>query len=120
MAKKTEPQPVRVTLKDGTVKLDPPTLDCRRNGKTKHTLTWERHPDSEPFKFVDCYVAPIDKIKVDKKKNVITARNRIKKKRGTNEWHYVLVLKDNSGKTHRSLGAGPSITGGRGVIRNED
>jgi hypothetical protein len=120
MARK-KPPPVKVTLReDGTIDLDPPTLTCRRKGKTKHKITWERDDAGEEFSFVDCYVAPIDRIRVDGKKNRVTARNRIRKKSGTNEWHYVLVLKDKSGKVHRSVGVGPSITGGRGVIRNED
>ena len=120
MAKREKSPPVKVMLtKEGSVVLDPPTLDCPRKGKTKHRLEWVRDEAGQEFTFVDFYVAPIDKIKVDKKKNTITARNRIRKKSGANEWHYVIVLKDKDGKLHRSVGVGPAITGGRGVIRNE-
>ena len=110
MAKREKSPPVKVMLtKEGSVVLDPPTLDCPRKGKTKHRLEWVRDEAGQEFTFVDFYVAPIDKIKVDKKKNTITARNRIRKKSGANEWHYVIVSLRDAAPVLRSF----SIRDGR-------
>jgi hypothetical protein len=111
---------VAVTLDDGNVTFNCPTLTVRRKGKTSHTITWVPSGEGEPFRFICLHFldadAPMSDIKVNKKK--ITCKDKIKSGVKGDDWPYVVAVMDDHGGTHSS-GTGLSGEGGRGVIRNE-
>lgn len=104
----------------GTVQLQPPTEIKKRNGKTKHTVTWKRGKGQE-FVLVGVNIDDPDGVfetpKI--KDKTITVVDNIKKGSATADYTYTLHVRTPDGKVHPSRGPGPELESGRGVIRNE-
>ena len=104
----------------GTVQLQPPTEIKKRNGKTKHTVTWKRGKGQD-FVLIGVNIdAPDGVFETPKiKDKTITVVDNIKKGSGTVDYTYTLFVRTPDGKVHSSGGPGSELESGRGVIRNE-
>jgi hypothetical protein len=112
---------ITVTLDDaGTVQLQPPTEIKKRNGKTKHTVTWKRGKGQD-FVLIGVNIdAPDGVFETPKiKDKTITVVDNIKKGSATVDYTYTLFVRTPDGKVHSSDGPSPELESGRGVIRNE-
>jgi hypothetical protein len=104
----------------GTVQLDPPTETKKRNGKTKHTVTWKRGTGQDFVLIgvnIDAPDGVFDTPRI--KDKTITVVDNIKKGSGTQDYPYTLYVRTPDGRVHASAGPGPELESGRGVIRNE-
>jgi hypothetical protein len=104
----------------GIVQLDPETETKKRNGKTKHTVTWKRGK-GEDFVLIGVNIDDPDKVfetpKI--KDKTITVVDNIRKGSDPADYPYRLYVRTPDGRVHSSARPGPDLESGRGVIRNE-